>query len=66
MAGQLLKTLTWLLLFAKPTPASAPHGSLFQAPGEINYEYVIVGGVTAGITVASRLAQAGNFTVGVR
>lgn len=65
MAGQMLKLLTWLLLFAKLTPASASHGSLFRAPGETTYDYVIVGGGTAGLTVASRLAEAGNFTVGI-
>lgn len=65
MARQVLKTLTWLFLFAQRTTASAPHASLFQAPGEKTYDYVIVGGGTAGLTVASRLAQAGNFTVGI-
>ena len=65
MADRLLKTLTWLFLSTKSTPASALHGSLFHAPGEATHDYVIVGGDTAGLTVASRLAQAENFTVNV-
>jgi hypothetical protein len=44
-----LNTLTRILLFAEPVPASAPHGSLFQTPGEPTHGYVIVGGGTAGL-----------------
>jgi choline dehydrogenase len=65
MAGRVLKTLTCLLIFAEGTPASAPQGSLYRAPGETTYDYVVVGGGTAGLTVASRLAQRGNFTIGI-
>ena len=47
------------------TCASPPHGTLFRAPGPQTYDYVVVGGGTAGLTVAARLAQDGRFTVGV-
>lgn len=45
--------------------ATAPYGSLFRAPGTQTYNYVVVGGGTAGLTIAARLAQDGRFTVGV-
>lgn len=41
-------------------------GSSFGAPGtDASYEYVVVGGGTAGLTLASRLAEDPNISVAV-
>lgn len=40
-------------------------GSDFGIPGNASYDYVVVGGGTAGLAVAMRLAESGNYTVAV-
>lgn len=42
-----------------------PIGSSFGVPGPAVYDYVIVGGGTTGLTVATRLAQDGRYSVAV-
>ena len=43
-----------------------PYGSFFGLPGQnATYDYVIVGGGTAGLTVASRLAENSSLSVAV-
>lgn len=42
-----------------------PSGSSYGVPGNASYDYVVVGGGTAGLTVATRLAQDGRFSVAV-
>lgn len=43
-----------------------PHGTFFGAPGlNATYDYVIIGGGTAGFTVASRLAENSSLSVAV-
>jgi hypothetical protein len=43
-----------------------PYGSFFGLPGlNATYDYVIVGGGTAGLTVASRLAENSSLSVAV-
>jgi len=48
-------------------PSGAPpYGSSFGLPGlNATYDYVIVGGGTAGLTVASRLAENSSLSVAV-
>lgn len=44
----------------------APLGTYFGVPGDnVTYDYVIVGGGTAGLTIATRLLEQGAGTVGV-
>lgn len=40
-------------------------GSSFGVPGNATYDYVVVGGGTAGLTLATRLAQNGSYSVAV-
>jgi choline dehydrogenase len=42
-----------------------PIGSSFGVPGPASYDYIVVGGGTAGITVATCLAQDGRYSVAV-
>ena len=42
-----------------------PLGSSFGIPGNATFDYVVVGGGTAGLTVAARLAQDGTRSVAV-
>lgn len=45
---------------------SPPYGSSFGLPGlNATYDYVIVGGGTAGLTVASRLAENSSLSIAV-
>ena len=39
--------------------------SSFGAPGSATFDYVVVGGGTAGLTIASRLAENGTFSVAI-
>lgn len=67
--------LSSLALFSYATAASdlstppphrqLPRGSVIAQPGNATYDYVIVGGGTAGLTVASRLAENHAITVAV-
>jgi len=62
--------LSYALLsgFADQTIANPalPRGSSFGVAGEnAAYDYVVVGGGTAGLTVATRLAQDGRYTIAV-
>ena len=38
-------------------------GSSFGVPGNATYDYVVVGGGTAGLTIATRLAEKGTVAV---
>jgi choline dehydrogenase len=40
-------------------------GSSFGTPFNTTYDYVIIGGGTAGLTLANRLSASGEFTIGV-
>ena len=55
--------LAALALAASVQSISPPPGSAFGVPGNASYDYVVVGGGTAGVTVATRLAQDGRFSV---
>ena len=64
--------MKWLLLLAciiAPSISINPSsdlnfiGTAFGVPGNASYDYVVVGGGTAGATMASRLAQNGSYTV---
>lgn len=55
--------LAALALVASVQGISPPPGSAFGVPGNASYDYVVVGGGTAGVTVATRLAQDGRFSV---
>jgi NADPH-dependent 2,4-dienoyl-CoA reductase/sulfur reductase-like enzyme len=53
--------LSWQQLTGLP-----PYGSFFGLPGlNATYDYVVVGGGTVGLTVASRLAENGSLSVAV-
>ena len=45
-------------------PGPPPTGN-FPAPGDATYDYVIVGGGTAGLAMAARLAEAKKWSVAV-
>lgn len=50
----------------KQPKGSPPYGSSFGLPGlNVTYDYVIVGGGTAGLTVASRLAENSSLSIAV-
>ena len=56
---------TYALSWQQPN-GQPPHGSFFGLPGQnAKYDYVIVGGETAGLTVASRLAENSSLSVAV-
>lgn len=64
-------TVSILSVLASPAPQASdaqtypPTGSSFGVPGvKASFDYVIVGGGTAGLTVATRLAEA-SFSVAV-
>jgi choline dehydrogenase len=47
-------------------PTQNPFGSSFGVPGDdVTYDYVIVGGGTAGLTIATRLVEQKAGTVGI-
>lgn len=51
---------------AQVWPDGQLYGNSFGIPGvNATYDYVIVGGGTAGLAIATRLAQNANFTVAV-
>lgn len=45
-------------------PYEPPETSL-GTPGDATYDYVVVGGGTAGLTIAGRLSQEGGYSVAV-
>lgn len=53
------------LLSTPPPHRQLPRGSAFAQPGNATFDYVIVGGGTAGLTIASRLAANHAITVAV-
>ena len=56
---------TYALSWEQPN-GQPPYGSFFGLPGlNATYDYVIVGGGTAGLTVASRLAENRSLSVAV-
>jgi len=56
---------TFALSWQQPN-GQPPYGSFFGLPGlNATYDYVIVGGGTAGLTVASRLAENSSLSVAV-
>ncbi|PLB55930.1 alcohol oxidase [Aspergillus steynii IBT 23096] len=64
----LLRAFSFLSLLAASTatgPFEAPATSLGTPGKDASYDYVVVGGGTAGLTIAGRLAQEGGFTVAV-
>ena len=62
-----------LLSYARATPTPSPprssrqlpKGSSIAQPGNATFDYVIVGGGTAGLTVAARLAENHGLSVAV-
>jgi len=48
-----------------PAARSIVHSTILQRSGQLNaeYDYVIVGGGTAGLTVADRLTESGQYSV---
>lgn len=72
LAGLLLQGLVWPLFcltafgYSEDLYATQLIGSHFGVPDNpLTYDYVIVGGGTAGLTVAGRLASNPSFTVAV-
>lgn len=64
----LLRALSFLSVLAVSTasgPFEAPATSLGTPGKDASYDYVVVGGGTAGLTIAGRLAQEGGYTVAV-
>ena len=63
----ILNSFLWISFLALPPAASATdqflYGSRFEVPVNASFDYIIVGGGTAGLTIAARLVQ--NFTVAV-
>ena len=66
-----LSALSALSVFASPTPSSGQStgvpilGSSFGVPGNASFDYVVIGGGTAGLTVAAKLAGDASINVAV-
>lgn len=57
---------TYALLAVEATWAFELYGNSFGIPGvNASYDYVVVGGGTAGLTIAARLAEDDSVTVAV-
>ncbi|KAF4626925.1 hypothetical protein G7Y89_g11230 [Cudoniella acicularis] len=53
----------WKLLAAQSPPKQRLFSSGFAIPGNASYDYVVVGGGTAGLAIASRLAETASVAV---
>ena len=61
-----LLAFTLLVGFATLTAAIRPRGSSFGIPGSnATFDYIVVGGGTAGLTIATRLAEKQGGSVAV-
>jgi choline dehydrogenase len=61
----LLTSIAFFLALNGLATAKRPLGSSFGGPGNTTYDYIVVGGGTAGLTIAARLAQNTSYTVAV-
>ena len=60
-----MKYLLYFLHFALQASAYPLLGSSFGIPLSVSYDYVIVGGGTAGLAVAGRLVEDSSLSVAV-
>jgi choline dehydrogenase-like flavoprotein len=62
-----MRATTLCLTSVVPAALASPlYGNSFGVPGvNATYDYVVVGGGTAGLTIAARLAEDSNFSVAV-
>ncbi|KAF2496541.1 alcohol oxidase [Lophium mytilinum] len=60
-----MRLLLHLLVFFSHANALPLLGSSFGIPASATYDYVVVGGGTAGLTIAARLAENPRFSVAV-
>lgn len=62
-----LALFSWAIAASNPSapfsPRQVPEGSSIAQPGNASFDYIIVGGGTAGLTIASRLAE--NYALSV-
>ena len=66
MVTILFELFALILSFGVSSHAYVPIGSSFGVPGaNASFDYVVVGGGTAGLAVATRLAQDGRYSVTV-
>ena len=61
LAAGIVYALIRLSIAATP-PRGSPYGTYLQ---DASFDYVVVGGGTAGLTVATGLAQDGRYSVAV-
>lgn len=67
MVSKLLPLVSALLsfLFIPHVLGQRLFSSSFGVPGNASFDYIVVGGGTAGLTLASRLAENGTLSVAV-